>query len=145
MGLRRGLFAIAVLTVAVAEGTGRSADLSVEVAGIEDTRGRISIGVFGSAEGFPKPGSEVTGARVAPSVPSVLHRFQGLSAGRYAVAVFHDRDGDGELDTGLVGFPTEPYGFSAGAQASMLGPPGFDAAAFDLRTDTRVRIELVQP
>lgn len=53
-----------------------------------------------------------------------------LVPGRYAIAVFQDLDGDGELGT-LLGIPTEPYGFSNDA-GGTVGPPGFDAAAFTM-------------
>ena len=37
--------------------------------------------------------------------------FTGLSPGDYAVAAFHDADGDGELDQNILRIPTEGYGF----------------------------------
>jgi uncharacterized protein (DUF2141 family) len=55
----------------------------------------------------------------------------GLVPGRYAVSVIHDQNGNGKLDTNLVGLPTEGYGFSRDARGT-IGPPGFEAAAFDL-------------
>jgi uncharacterized protein (DUF2141 family) len=35
------------------------------------------------------------------------------------------------LDTGAVGIPKEPFGFSRDAPA-VMGPPSFDDAAFDV-------------
>jgi uncharacterized protein (DUF2141 family) len=34
------------------------------------------------------------------------------TAGRYALAAYHDVNGNGKLDKNLWGIPTEPYGFS---------------------------------
>lgn len=37
-----------------------------------------------------------------------------LPAGRYAVAVYVDRNRNGKLDLGMFSIPSEPYGFSGG-------------------------------
>jgi len=67
--------------------------------------------------------------------------FDDLSPGRYAVAVYVDRNGDGKLGTGMFGIPNEPYGFSGGR--GSFGPPDFADAAFELPADgTNIRIEL---
>ncbi|MGH7186252.1 MAG: DUF2141 domain-containing protein, partial [Pseudomonadota bacterium] len=42
----------------------------------------------------------------------------------YAVQVYHDANGNGKLDTNLVGIPIERFGFSRDA-AGNFGPPGF--------------------
>ena len=54
--------------------------------------------------------------------------FTDLTPGDYAIAAFHDADGDGELATNLLGVPSEGYGFSNGARGFM-GPPKFEMAA----------------
>tara|TARA_R110002049_G_scaffold285698_1_gene466688 strand:- start:71930 stop:72481 length:552 start_codon:yes stop_codon:yes gene_type:complete len=57
---------------------------------------------------------------------------------RFAIAAFHDMDGDGVLDRNTLGIPTERYGFSRGARG-LTGPPKFAAAAID-RPDTEQSI-----
>jgi uncharacterized protein (DUF2141 family) len=47
----------------------------------------------------------------------------------YALAVIHDEDSNGKLNTNWLGIPTEGYGFSNDARA-LLGPPTFSAASF---------------
>ena len=39
--------------------------------------------------------------------------------GRYGIKMFHDVDGDGEMGTNIVGFPTEPFGFSNDAPIQL--------------------------
>jgi uncharacterized protein (DUF2141 family) len=51
--------------------------------------------------------------------------------GRYAIRLFHDRDGNGQLGTNMMGIPNEPFGFSNDAPV-QFGPPSFDAAAFEV-------------
>ena len=55
--------------------------------------------------------------------------FLDIPPGTYDLAVIHDENMDGELDTNWLGVPTEGYGFSNDAKASM-GAPSFDAASF---------------
>ncbi|HEX5514928.1 MAG TPA: DUF2141 domain-containing protein, partial [Gammaproteobacteria bacterium] len=45
------------------------------------------------------------------------------------LAVIHDENMNGKLDTNWLGIPIEGYGFSSGAKASM-GAPSFNAASF---------------
>ena len=54
---------------------------------------------------------------------------RGLAAGTYAVAVYHDENGNGAFDQGFLGIPLEDYGFSNDAGA-FFGPPSFAEAAF---------------
>ena len=66
--------------------------------------------------------------------------FADLAPGTYGVSAFHDRDEDEELDTNLVGLPTEPYGFSNDARGSF-GPPEFEDMSFSVG-DEPVTIEI---
>lgn len=64
-----------------------------------------------------------------------------LAPGRYAVAVYVDRNGNGKLDRGMFGKPIEPYGFSNGG--GMFGPPDFADALIDVADgDSAIRIDL---
>ena len=55
--------------------------------------------------------------------------FLDIPPGTYALAVIHDEDMDGKLDTDGVRLPTEGYGFSNDARA-LMGAPSFKAASF---------------
>jgi uncharacterized protein (DUF2141 family) len=60
-------------------------------------------------------------------------RFEGLAAGAYAVVVFHDENGNGAIDHGLLG-PSEPLGFSGGFVLGLLsGRPDFERLKFDFK------------
>ncbi|WP_428408496.1 DUF2141 domain-containing protein [Hyphococcus sp.] len=52
-----------------------------------------------------------------------------LPPGEYAIRVFHDEDGDNELNRRFYGPPKEPYGFS-GAKTDRMLPKSFDYAKF---------------
>ena len=55
--------------------------------------------------------------------------FLDIPPGTYALAVIHDENMDGKLDTNWLGVPREGYGFSNDAKA-LLGTPSFSAATF---------------
>lgn len=64
-----------------------------------------------------------------------------LSEGRYAIKLFLDLNGNGEVDTNFLGVPKEPFGFSNNAMGKF-GPPSFDAAAFTFEGDREISITL---
>ena len=57
--------------------------------------------------------------------------FEEVPAGPFAVSVFHDADGDGQLDSVALGIPSEAYGFSGDARG-LFGPPSFEEARIEL-------------
>lgn len=67
--------------------------------------------------------------------------FEDMPMGRYAIQVFHDENGNGDLDTGAFGIPNERYGFSNNAVANF-GPPALEERLFTLGANTKVVIEL---
>lgn len=58
---------------------------------------------------------------------NAVARFGAVTPGRYAVGAFQDVNGNGRLDFGRMGAPTEPWGFSRDAPA-VMGPPSFSDA-----------------
>jgi uncharacterized protein (DUF2141 family) len=67
--------------------------------------------------------------------------FGGLPVGLYAIKSFADENGNGKLDTNLIGLPVERYGFANDARGRM-GPPAFDAAAVQVNADSSSSFEL---
>jgi uncharacterized protein (DUF2141 family) len=62
---------------------------------------------------------------------TVEMRIRNVKPGTYAIAVFHDVNGNGKLDRSFIGLPSEPYGFSN--DVGRRGPPSFDAARIVVR------------
>jgi uncharacterized protein (DUF2141 family) len=55
--------------------------------------------------------------------------FEDVPPGEYAVAVFHDENGNNDLDRNFLGIPSEGTGASNDARGFM-GPPPYDGARF---------------
>ena len=60
---------------------------------------------------------------------TAVARFANVPTGRYSVASFQDVNGDGRLNFGgMMGAPSEPWGYSRGARG-VMGPPRFEDTA----------------
>jgi len=111
--------------------------------GLRHGRGEVRMSLFEAKRGFPdKPEHSLQRGKGTMAADSATCVFAPLPPGRYAVAAFHDEDGDGKMRRDFVGRPREGWGVSRDAKA-RFGPPRFDAAAFEARGDTfTVRLRL---
>jgi uncharacterized protein (DUF2141 family) len=107
----------------------QAARVTVTVEGIRSTDGAIMVGLFDTPATFPQ--KFLKGESAVAQIPSVTLIFENVEPGRYAMSAFHDRNGNGKLDSGAFGIPKEPFGFSRDARA-VMGPPSFEDAAFDV-------------
>jgi len=111
----------------------KAADLVVEVGGVRDAAGKVMVALHAPRDGVSFP--DIAGAVAAQwriAEPGMLRfAFPGLKPGRYAVAVYHDENDNGELDANILGMPTEGFGFSNDAKG-FAGPPDFEAAAVEV-------------
>lgn len=114
-------------------GAAQAADLSIDIAGVRDTSGKIMVAIHVPTAGakFPDMAGAVAAQWRKAEPGTMRFVFSGLNPGQYAVAVYHDENDNGELDANLLGIPSEGYGFSQEAKGSM-GPPAFEAAAVEL-------------
>ena len=121
--------------------------LTVTINNIEKA-GEIHVAVYDNAEAFEADRGEKGGA--APGItegtiemvePGSVTYVYELPPGTYAVGIFHDVNLNNKMDNNLFGIPKEQYGFSNNARA-FLGPPAFEAAAFELKGETTQSIDL---
>ena len=105
--------------------------LQVVIENLPSDRGQVRVALWHGPEGFTAAAAAVAIEVVKPVGGRAQITFENLPAGRYAIAAFHDENGNGKLDTNWFGWPTEPLGFSNGAWINR-GRPSFDSAAFSL-------------
>jgi len=134
--------AIAALSLLAAASHTMAADLTVTVEGARSSDGQVLFALYDSADGFPSSDRRLQ-AQMAPAAQpgGATAVFRGLPAGRYALAVFHDANGNGKLDRNLLGMPTEAFGFSNDAMG-VASAPSFDKAAVEVGTDRAIVIKL---
>jgi uncharacterized protein (DUF2141 family) len=102
--------------------------VTIKVVGIESVKGNMMIALYDEKSWS---GAAVARARVAVNGNTVTVVRQAPAPGRYGIKMDQDVNGNGEMDTNLVGMPTEPVGFSNDAPIGF-GPPAFAAAAFEV-------------
>lgn len=115
-----------------------SSTLVLTVEGIREVSGLLSIGLYNSETGH-KTGQAIVGARPDVDSASVEVTFEGLAEGQYAINLFHDVDGNGEMNTNMFGIPTEPYAFSNNAKGTF-GPAKWVDANFTVGADTNTHV-----
>jgi uncharacterized protein (DUF2141 family) len=132
------LFAALAVGTLLPAAAAQALDLTVVVTGARSAKGQVVAAVYDKSEGWTK--TMLRGEAVAAGERVTLV-FRQLPTGTYAVAVYHDENGNGRLDTNVIGVPSEPYGFSRDA-AGTLGPPKFADAAVALQADTTINVKL---
>ncbi|WP_399686081.1 DUF2141 domain-containing protein [Xenophilus sp.] len=117
-----------------------AADLQVSVADGPAGPAQLYVAVYDSAERYAA-GQSMASQSLPLREGAAQLAFVGLPAGRYALKVFADENGNGKLDTNLLGLPVERYGFSRDARGDR-GAPDFEAVAVPLDADQRITIHL---
>jgi len=127
------LFAILATLCAGSGATFVSAsELTVRLAGLENREGALLYAIFDSDRPFPGDiGSAVASGFIdlADTEEEVSFAIP-LVPGRYALALVHDQNANGQLDVGAFNIPVEGFGFSNNPEAKR-GPPSFDDSAFE--------------
>lgn len=108
-----------------------AAELDVRILNIESTQGQLMIAILASKAAFAGEEAPRMSLILPPKADGVHFSTDALPAGEYAIRVMHDRNGNGELDSNLIGMPTEPWGMSNDA-AGNFGPPKWEDARFTL-------------
>lgn len=117
--------------------------LDVLVHSLKNTSGKVRCRLYASADGFPKePEKAIATGESLIMAGEAKCRFEKLALGTYAISVMHDEDDDGKMRTGVFGIPREGWGASNDAPAGTFGPPSFDDAKFELKTNTTMRIKV---
>lgn len=114
--------------VALPAAAAAAAELRVRVEDVRSKSGQVRAALYDAPLLFPGEEGrflEVAGPAAKGAVELV---FTDVPPGTYAIAVFHDANGNGALDHNLYGVATEGYGFGNDA-FTLLGAPDFADAA----------------
>ncbi|MCS5421744.1 MULTISPECIES: DUF2141 domain-containing protein [Psychrilyobacter] len=122
----------------------KSYPFQIEVVNITDKKASVYIVVFDHKDGFPFKGEK--GIFKWKGTPAEAEKgvSTGLPDGNYAVAVFQDTDGNGELTKWFFGKPREPYGL-LGAVEKPKKKPDFSENSKKISRDSVLQIRLWEP
>jgi uncharacterized protein (DUF2141 family) len=134
-------FLLAALVWIVTAPGARAGDLVVEV---QDVRGpgEIFLALFNSADAWPDDDKAFREKKGPAQKGTVRIVIPDIPPGRYAIGLFHDENGNGELDKNFIGIPREGYGLSNNVRP-RFSTPSFEDVAFDVPPEgctTTIRI-----
>jgi uncharacterized protein (DUF2141 family) len=129
---------LALATLLALSAAAHAFDLTVEVLNARTSRGTIEGALYAAEAAWLK--TPLQGER-QPAADRAVLVYRKLPAGPYALAVFHDENGNGKLDTNIAGVPVERVGFSRDARG-LMGPPAFGDAMIELRDDMAITVRL---
>ncbi len=122
-------FAFSLQTV---EKPAKEGTIEITIKGLRNHDGVIVANIFSSSHGFPGDAKKSLKIKKVPADGNdVTIIFEKLPYGQYAVAVMHDEDDDGKLNTNMLGIPKEGYGVSNN-KIPKFKKPQFEDAAFEL-------------
>lgn len=122
---------------------GLPSSILVEIEGLRSNRGQIMACMTANPKTFPDCQKDPNARHLTvPALNGETVQFKDVPQGRYAIALFHDENGNGRMDKMMM-LPREGFGFSRDAPL-QFGPPRFGAASFlvgaaELRTAIKVR------
>ena len=127
--LALGVFAFTA-TPSSADEPKPTAPLKVRLTQIHSDKGRTGCFLYTGPRGFPIDASAAVQQRWAKIDHGTSEcTFAPIEKGVYAVACFHDENGNGKLDKNFFGIPSEGSIVSNEAKGSF-GPPKWDQAKF---------------
>ena len=131
-----------ILVVIFAVSSLFASSIEVEVANIANKNGKIVIGLYNRDDTtFADVTKFYKSATLDVYGVKAFYRFKDIPNGAYAIAVFHDENGNGKLDKNFLGMPKEGYGFSNNVRPSFRGAT-FKESRFVLNGDKKIVIKL---
>ncbi len=129
------VFALALAVAAVSEpASALATDLRVTITEMHSSDGNVHVSVYDRPETFPKSSGMLRELIVKAQAPLLGVTFTDLEPGIYAIAAFHDENGNRKFDQGFLGLPLEDYGFSNDPTV-ILSAPDFEESSFAISGD----------
>ncbi len=116
-----------------------AAELTVKLHGIRAQGGLVKVALVESQDAWDGKTSPTRGTGGPATGEDATFAFKDLKPGDYAVMITHDENGNGKLDTNVMGMPLEGYGFSNNPQ--VMRKPTWDEARFSV-ADSDVVIDI---
>jgi uncharacterized protein (DUF2141 family) len=122
-----------------------NSNLTIDIAGIKKPSGKICASLFSEGKGFPSNSEKALQSECIDVTEAANQKltFKDLKPGNYAVALIHDSNEDGMLNSNSFGMPTEGFGFSNNPLI-LTGPPSFNNAAVSvtgLNTNIEIKVQ----
>ena len=132
---------IGAISISPAAHAGKS-NLAVTIDGLRNKDGQVCLSLFSRSIGFPDRQDRTVIVKCIRSIDvSRGVNFENLDPGNYAIALLHDANSDGKMNTGFFGIPKEGFGFSRNPKISK-GPPKFQNAVIAVAGQSAIQIKV---
>ena len=122
---------------------GKEITLTVNVTGLKPMKGDLYISLHNRPEYFQVADSAFMKLKVSVNEENETVIFNNVPPGTYAIALYHDENSDGVMQTNEKGMPKEGYGFST--KSKFFGKAKFEQAAFEMTDNQIIEIKMVYP
>lgn len=118
--------------------------LTVETSHLRNNEGNVVFALYNREDAFPdehykKYYKKMTG-KIEDQSSTVT--FKDLPAGKYAVNILHDEDGNEKIKKGFI-LPKEGIGFSNYQSIGIGNKPNFKKASFEVNKDKSVAVKII--
>ena len=121
----------------------QTGDLTIGISQLRNQKGQVCAKLFTNSRNFPS--GEEQGAPVKcvdiTELPLTL-TFNDVPAGSYAVALFHDENGDRTINRNGIGIPLEGFGFSRDPVIRAAPPKFGDSVIFVAGQNSTIQIRM---
>lgn len=135
--IRNLFFIIFLLPIAVCS----QHKLIVKVHNVKEAKGDVCVALYNDSKTFLKLENVYKSKKTKALLKETTLVFDNIPEGEYAIAIFHDENGNEELDTNFFGIPKEDVAFSYG-RLKTFGPPSYKECAFQVSADKEVLISI---
>ena len=116
-------------------------EVTLKIKNYNSRDGFIHIAIYNNKIEFPDEKRKYLGFKEkANSVIDKGFIIYNLEENNYAIAIYHDENGNNKFDT-FFGIPKEKYGFSMNAKV-FLSAPSFEDSSFSIKNSEKKDIEI---
>ncbi|WP_423996897.1 DUF2141 domain-containing protein [Maribacter sp. IgM3_T14_3] len=138
--MRKNLLLLFFLSF-IATGIFAQHNVSVSIDGVTSEKGNICFAVYNNEDSFLKFDKVYKSGSEKAVKGKTAFNISDLPDGDYAIAIFHDANGNDNLDTNMLGIPKEQIAFSKG-KMKMFGPPKYKECVFTVNSNMEMNISL---
>jgi uncharacterized protein (DUF2141 family) len=142
-----GLAATPALAAGTCTGEPSANKLTVQVSGVRSAQGQMAVTLYpDEPKRFLAPKGKLLRERAPTKAPVTTVCFWLPKPGRYAIAVYHDENGDRDFNRTVIGLPAEGFGFSNNP-STKTGLPPFKSVRFEAgpgETTTRITLRYLR-
>jgi uncharacterized protein (DUF2141 family) len=128
IGMLGAALVVGVLQSAPAVAQDGDSTLTVHVQNVAP-EGIVRLGLYTEAAYPDNDSTPVASADVRATAGETVITLRNVPVGTYAIEVYQDLNSNGKMDSGFLGLPKEPYGFSRDSRP-RLSKPDFDRVKF---------------